>query len=231
MVDYSLQPFSEMVRLNGRCNFYWIDHHKSAIESHNNSGTTIAGSLDIHLAGCELTWRYLFPDKEMPFAVHHLGRFDVWDHKDPRTPQFQCGLRMEETHPRSSIWYDLLSSDEADSERDSLIQKIISNGKLILEYDRKENEKYCQSYAFETQFAGYRAICLNTVKKGSWTLQSVFNPDKHDIMISFARMPSGEWSFSFYSQNPKIDVSELAKKLGGGGHRGAAGAVLKTLPF
>jgi nanoRNase/pAp phosphatase (c-di-AMP/oligoRNAs hydrolase) len=38
-----------------------------------------------------------------------------------------------------------------------------------------------------------------------------------------------EWIISLYSRN--IDVSEIAKKYGGGGHKGAAGFHCKDLPF
>jgi len=38
MVDFSLQPFEDMVKLNQSCNLVWIDHHATAIEDRRKSG-------------------------------------------------------------------------------------------------------------------------------------------------------------------------------------------------
>ena len=40
-----------------------------------------------------------------------------------------------------------------------------------------------------------------------------------------------KWTVSIYSTNKNIDCSELAKKYGGGGHKGAAGFQCENLPF
>jgi oligoribonuclease NrnB/cAMP/cGMP phosphodiesterase (DHH superfamily) len=32
MVDFSIQPFDIMLKLNNACKLIWIDHHNSAIE-------------------------------------------------------------------------------------------------------------------------------------------------------------------------------------------------------
>jgi nanoRNase/pAp phosphatase (c-di-AMP/oligoRNAs hydrolase) len=70
-------------------------------------------------------------------------------------------------------------------------------------------------------YGGLRAICLNTRAFSSNTLKSVYNPDKHDVMIGF-EYTGTKWSISLRSDND-IDVSVIAKVRGGGGHTKAAG--------
>ena len=53
---------------------------------------------------------------------------------------------------------------------------------------------------------------------------------KHDIMIMYGVKP-GEIKYSLYSAKDEFDVSEIAKRYGGGGHKGAAGFYSKELLF
>lgn len=78
--------------------------------------------------------------------------------------------------------------------------------------------------SFESEFEGKRAICLNGGGFNSDVFKSISNPDKHDIMMPFQYDgKTGLWTISIYSINPEIDCSILAKKMLGGGHKGAAG--------
>ena len=55
MVDFSLQPFTDMIRLQGMCNLTWVDHHQTAISDARKHNFTPDGRLAIGMAGCELT--------------------------------------------------------------------------------------------------------------------------------------------------------------------------------
>ena len=39
------------------------------------------------------------------------------------------------------------------------------------------------------------------------------------------------WTVSMYTGHQDVDVSEVCKKYGGGGHRGAAGFTCEEIPF
>ena len=41
----------------------------------------------------------------------------------------------------------------------------------------------------------------------------------------------GKWNFSLYNDNGKTDCSEIAKYMGGGGHKGASGFTLTDTQF
>ena len=51
---------------------------------------------------------------------------------------------------------------------------------------------------------------------------------EYPIVIAYY-WDGGRWKISLYSE--KVDVSEIAKAYGGGGHKGAAGFQCGALPF
>lgn len=229
MVDFSLQPFSDMVRLNDFCRLYWIDHHKSAIiewEEHNRP--IEFGALDTSKAACELAWGFLTPPYKavaMPLAVYWLGRYDIWKHEEvPGSLEFQYGVRLYDTHPQNQLfWKDLF-------EDDALTESIQRQGELLLRYEREQNKKFASAYAFETELDGLRCIALNKGFTNSLVFESVYDPNKHDAALSFAYR-GGKWTISLYATKPEVDVSIICKSRGGGGHKGAAGFQCDTLPF
>ncbi len=232
MVDFSLQPFEQMVKLNDSCRLVWIDHHISAIEACRAYGKTILGKREVGKAGCELTWEYLYLDREMPRFVHLLGRYDVWDHSDlPKWDNeilpFQYGLRLEDTDPSGNwtFWDFLFRAN------DSVYEEASAKGKLILAFANRTSARYMRSHAYEIQFEGIRALVVNVGNISSRFFESMYNPAKHDIMIAYSCIRGQLWGVTLYSDKPDVDCAALAKKHGGGGHKGAAGFSCKELPF
>ena len=234
LIDFSLQPFSDMLRLNRLSELVWIDHHKSAIDE--AQGTEVRGILDSDYAACELAWRHFFPNDRMPTAVHLLGRYDIWKHKEtPGSLEFQYGMRLEaDTWPDSALWKTLLVSPGSDSfpslNAEARTAQITQAGALCLAYEKVQNEKFMSAYGFECEFDGLKCIAANKGMGNSLTFESVYDPSKHDAMCMFA-YKNGKWTVSLYSTKPEIDVSAVCKARGGGGHKGAAGFQCKELPF
>ena len=230
MVDFCLQPFSDMVKLNELCNLHWIDHHKTAIDEAHKQGFIANGGqfLEIGKAGCELTWEYIYPESILPRSVYLLGRYDVWDHvADESVLPFQYGMRQYPvTLPSNRELWDTLFNSIL------LIADIVSVGRTILSYESNQNKKFCQAYSFETEFGGHKAICANRGFTNSQLFDSVYDESKHDLMITFIRKhKAGSWIVSLYSTKESIDCGALAKDHGGGGHKGAAGFQCKEIPF
>jgi oligoribonuclease NrnB/cAMP/cGMP phosphodiesterase (DHH superfamily) len=227
MVDFSFSNIKDMIWLNDLCDFHWIDHHKSAIEKMD--GLTCRGKREIGKAGCELTWEYVHPETKIPFAVKLLGRYDVWDHKDELVLPFQYGFRMfENTLPESPVWKLFLAADSEMSMHD--IEGVTQSGNTILAYQKKQDEIYAKGMSFEVNFEGLRAIAVNKAFCNSKIFDSVYKPENHDIMIIFG-IKKREYKVSLYSLKENIDVSVIAQKFGGGGHKGAAGFYINEYPF
>ena len=232
MVDFGLQPFCDMERLNKMCKLHWIDHHKTALDDAHKAGFIASGGqlLESGRAGCELTWEYIHTEfSNVPLSVKLLGRYDVWDHEySDWVLSFQYGMRqLQDTRPdNTEMWGKLFTND-------SEVEPLVKNGKLILDYESVQNEKFCRAYSFETELNGMKAICANRGFCNSKLFDSVYDPEEHHFMISFIRMkpPKSKWTVSLYSTRDDVDCGSIAKSLGGGGHKGAAGFQCDQLPF
>lgn len=233
MVDFTLEPFSRMIDLAERTNFVWIDHHRTAIEEAKKRSFNPSGVRDHNFAACELTWKYCFPDHDVPLGVTLLGRYDVWDHdwrKEEWGPVngvllFQYGMRLEDGNPESSIWDDVFV------DRIDFVDRIIERGRIVYQYVQQENEKYVNGFSFVTTFEDYTCICCNKGVANSKLFDSVWNEKEHDLMMTFCRANNEFWLVTLYAIDDRIDCGIIAKKYGGGGHRGAAGFRCKNLPF
>jgi len=237
MVDVCLQPFSEhMPRLlEVSKSLVWIDHHKTemdeyaewSVEPGTVSDRRIDGYRQVDKSACELAWRFYWPGISEPDAVYLLGRYDVWDHKDKRVMPYQWGFRMfDNTYPESEIWGDCL---DFAPEINEFNDRVIMRGEVILKFRDSENAKYVSAFAFETKFEGLRCICINRGMTNSQMFDSIWDPEKYDAMLTFV-WKKGQWTVSLYGTKD-IDLSAIAKKHGGGGHKQACGFQCKELPF
>lgn len=234
LIDISF-PMIDMFNLSEASNsFTWIDHHISAINEFNafppEGKGSIVAVLENGIAACEGGWKHLFPGEQMPTAVKLAGEYDTWRNQDKfrwdnAILPFQFGMRMfcnsPETFPPELF-------DHYDIVTDNPVYKIINDGKLILSYQKTQNERACKS-SFEIDFAGLRAICLNNGGANSQVFDSVYDESKHDVMIPFV-FTGKHWTFSLYTTKDEVDCSVIAKSNGGGGHKKAAGFQLKELP-
>lgn len=229
MVDFSLQPFSDMIKLKEKCKeLIWIDHHKTAIDEYNrNENVLISGLRKIGRAGCELTWDYLCPGIDIPLSVYYLGRYDVWDHSNENTLSFQYGMRLEDTNPNNiDFWMKRLVRF------DRGLSAIKDRGKIVLNYIKMDNKKYVDACAFPIIFEGFSFIAVNKMLTNSQLFDSIYDENKYDGMLTFG-WRNRRWVVSMYSNNKSkpIDCGEIARKYGGGGHVGAAGFQCEKLPF
>jgi len=236
MSDVSL-PMDKMEVLFENFYFRWIDHHASAIkdfESYFGARAAKPGLLGLGeaygvgqslcylvdgTAACVLTYAALF-DEAIPLGIELLGDYDVWRNADKKYWEtsvlpFQYGMRGYKDFPYEGM-FDI-----------EFIEATKERGRAILSYQR-EQDKIDAKAAFEVTFEGYRAIAMNTTRFNSQAFDSVYDPDKHDLMIPFRY--TGDWSYSLYTTKD-IDCGALAKKYGGGGHKQSAGFKLKENIF
>lgn len=242
MADFSLQPWSEMIKLIEKCGFLtWIDHHKSADENYlaweerNQYRDKTWVSIDTSKAACELCWEYCWRDEDempVPKAVKLVGAWDIWKWQNIEgAREFVSGLALEETDPSTKegreFWTDFLSNSSVANEK---VERVIKGGKTLQQYHSKTSAAKAKKGAFVTELHGLRALAMNTASSGSAQFESVWDPEKHDLMMPF-RWKGGQWTVSLYTEKPEIDLSAIAKEHGGGGHRGAGGFDVDELPF
>lgn len=222
----------------------WIDHHKSAIEkySHDIKGYRIDG-----VAACRLAWqwfvhhmlqsRYLgpLPHKDAyvkrmvmePMAVRLAGEYDIWDKRDTDADVFQYGLRSQEL--TAEDWSDLLRTDSAGAQ--VFVVELLDAGRAIQYAKTQENADIIRAYGFTVHFEGLTFLACNHARFNSFLFTAGLKPE-HDALLGF-NYTGSDWRVSLYHAPGKEhhDLSKIAVKYGGGGHRGACGFRVGSLPF
>lgn len=206
----------------------WIDHHKSAMEKYPSS---IPGYRIDGVAACRLTWQWFLgrdfdlPVKDSyverfvkePLAVRLAGEYDIWDRRDSDAELFQHGLRSE-----SIDWQKLLVND-------GYVADLLLNGQAIQYAKTKENESIIKAAGFTTKLEGLTFLAVNHARYNSHLFTAGLTPE-HDACLGFA-WRDGHWNISLYHAPGKEhhDLSLIAIKYGGGGHKGACGFRVKEL--
>lgn len=223
----------------------WIDHHKSSIEKYRteNGYPLIAGYRIDGVSACRLAWQWFtgrqgwLADKEQfvnrtvlePMAVRLAGEYDIWDKRDPRVDTFQFGLRSQEI--TANDWAILLGTGSSGSwERSDLIDTLLANGALLQRYQQEQDASVVKR-GFEVEFEGLKFLALNTARCNSLTFEAAAQPN-HDGLMGFY-WNGHDWRVSLYHSphHKEHDLSQIAVKYGGGGHRGACGFQVSSLPF
>lgn len=214
----------------------WIDHHKSAMEQFP---TTIPGYRIDGVAACRLAWQWFdcnmnhkplpskrsFVDRDVeePLAVRLAGEYDIWDKRDERAELFQHGLRSCDI---SGYWPNLLRDDE------ETVAILLDRGEALQYATTRSNESIIKDLGFTYQWEGLTFLVCNHARYNSHLFTAGLKPE-HDACMGFKYLPCGEWELSLYHAPGKEhhDLSVIAKKHGGGGHRGACGFRLARLPW
>lgn len=232
IVDYSLEPeimdsISQLAK-----KVIWLDHHKTAIDNitkyYENTEYNFINKSDINKSGSLLTWKYCFPNLPIPNSVNLIDVYDRWKwHNVDDALEFHFGLLCYDTRPKlidaQRLWRSLLF-DSANTTQD-----IIAKGRIILSYNNMRNAIMTSSVE-QGSFFGYNALFINTLE-GINEICSQYNSFAFDIDIFVGYMrKKDKWYVSLRTTKSDIDVSELAKRFGGGGHPKASGFVCEKLP-
>lgn len=225
-------PFNILQELGTKTKLTVIDHHvsfKKQVDNHLQIGHDVVTDnlkyitfeyiYDDKLSACELGFKYYFG--YIPPIVELVGKYDTWrangtnEWYDTVLPmKYYLYGKVNKPDNVKNYWFDKYSGDIVDS--------MLEIGKSIMLYERKMDESKTNSYAFEREAYGLRALCINTNFMSSETMITKFDSSKHDIMIGFA-YNGNNWGISLRSIEGGVDVSQIATVRGGGGHKGAAG--------
>jgi oligoribonuclease NrnB/cAMP/cGMP phosphodiesterase (DHH superfamily) len=229
MIDITF-PLARLIELGRIARLTVIDHHISFRKDFGKikeEEHTFEYYYEDGVAACEIGWKFCFPNEPVPYAITLIGRYDTWRQKE--------GDWEGETLPFKYYMYGNCNSAETfptwviEPEFEKYISyEAITTGKQIMTYQRTMDEAAARSFSFEKEvFGELRGLCMNQGFFSSETCRSIYNPDKHDIMIGFILI-GNKWSVSLRSAKEEVDVSLIAKRKGGGGHKGAAGFEVKT---
>jgi len=222
IVDFSFKPDDMDKLLKITNDIVWIDHHKTIMD-HPYNKPEIKGIRNTMHSGCYYVWQYIYPDCSLPWCIVLISDYDTWTLAIKESTKYRFGLDLYDHGPKSDFWKSILSTGSCAYDTTS---NIIHEGGIVLQFIHRFGQDYIRSYGFETVFEGYKCIAQGVYSFGSTFYGDLI--DEYDICIAF-EFNGDNWIVGLYSI--KIDVSQIAKKHGGGGHKGAAGFVCKELPF
>ena len=255
IVDYSIDPSEMLLLLDITKDVTWIDHHKTAIAKYVNFPHKIRGIRKDGVAACVLTWKYLhwwtgrgegkedFDAKgEIPVAdcIVLTGDRDVWNWKfGDTTKNFYAGSQLYNTNPDSSFWWNCLDHEikplplpntgNATAQKKGQVfwDKLLLSGEVIEKYKLQFYKELTDYIGYETTFEGYKCFTVNVARISSDVFGDLIK--QYDILLPHYH-DGKQWTVSLYTKS-EIDVSEIAKKYGGGGHKQASGFQCDALPF
>lgn len=205
-------PFHAGVRLDGRhadgsTALGWESAH--AFMSSQNS-PAIACCFDMNRSGAMLAWHHFFPGQEPPMLLRHIEDRDLWLFKLDGTREIQANLF---SYPYDfEVWDKLMAAD---------VETLRSDGAAI---ERKHHKDIAELVAVMK-----RRLVIGGHDVPAASLPYTLTSDAGHLMAQGEPFAACYWDtpegrvFSLRSTDQGLDVSEIAKQYGGGGHRNASG--------
>lgn len=216
LVDFSYKrPVVEAMREQAN-RIVLIDHHKTAIDDLAplmESGA-IEHLVSLEHSGAVLAWQWFCGNfQELPQMLRHIEDRDLWRFALPYTREIQACIF---SHPYDFRVWDKLMLAEPEE-----IQAFIREGQAI---ERKHHKDIAELVGVVTRNMEIGGHCV-PVANLPYTLSS----DAGHVLAKGAPFAACYWDtpdgrvFSLRSTDDGLDVSEIAKQYGGGGHVHAAG--------
>ncbi len=235
MVDFSFKrPVLDAMTGNAR-SILILDHHKTAVE--DLSGLLVPPStgaawveaasgglsravrttalFDMNRSGAGLAWDYFFPDKKRPALIDTIEDRDLWRFALPFTREVQANVF---SYPYDFRTWDFLMARGKDHMG---IQDMAQEGGAIERKHHKDIAELVVASKRRMVIGGHDVPVANlpyTLSSDAGHLMCAGEP----FAACYMDMPRGR-IFSLRSTDEGVDVSEIAKRYGGGGHRNAAG--------
>jgi len=191
-----------------------IDHHLAREEI---MGLVSDSLIDITHCGSVLAWKYFFPEEKMPKLLDFIEDGDIWVWKNEYAKEVLNAISLRAFTFEN--WDDLACI----TEDENLIKGLIHDGSIISEYQNRLIDGLVKT-ADEVEFDGERALIVNTpiltsetghaLARNGFKIGILWNQEGRNIKVSLR----GDGT---------INLAELAKNHGGGGHHNASGFSFK----
>lgn len=218
VLDFSY-PREEMVRLNEAASTLEVlDHHKTA--QANCEGLDFC-SFDMERSGAGMAWDRFHPKTKRPMLVECIEDRDLWRFSHPATKSIHAYLTA--TPMTLDEWSKLFEMPW---------EHIAEGGDAI----RRSIDRYCEKMAEHSTgrilwgkpAQVVNAPYLNCSELCDYLLEGTDEP--LEIAVAYFRRSDGRWQFSLRGKPGGTDVSDIARRYGGGGHYSAAGFDVAELP-
>lgn len=232
LVDFSYKrPVMEELACRTRTVLI-LDHHKTAAEDlaaipgaaktwqqhldqrgafpGEDGGTNMTALFDLERSGAGIAWDYFHPGLARPPLINHLEDRDLWRFRLPGTREIQAAVF---SYPYDfNVWDKLMAMEP---------HKLQVEGVAIERKHHKDIAELVGVLKRRMNIGGYSVPVANL----PYTLTS----DAGNLMAEGEPFAACYWDtpdgrvFSLRSRPEGLDVSEIARHYGGGGHKNASG--------
>ena len=220
IVDFSYKKDVLVDMLTTAASITILDHHISAekdLAGLLKSGE-VKGLFDMSKSGAMLAWEWFHPQTPAPKLIEHIQDRDLWQFKVDGTREVTTGL--------SSYPYDFDLWDKMMANESGELDRLLSDGAAIERKIQKDIKDLIAAGVRRMNIGGFNVPVLN--------VPTTYISDAGNIMAMDEPFAACYWdhrggrSFSLRSSATGIDVSEIAKQYGGGGHVKASGFTVES---
>jgi len=210
MVDFSYKRPVLLEMAEKANSILILDHHKTAVEDLVYLPANVIAKFDMSHSGAILTWEHFFPSETPPPLLLHIEDRDLWRFALQNTRQIQANVF---SFPYDfQVWDTLMAAAPA---------TLAAEGEAIERKHFKDIDELLKVATRRLIIGGYNIPAAN--------LPYIFSSDaghklgeNEPFAACYMDNPDGR-VFSLRSRPDRVDVSEIAKQFGGGGHKNAAG--------
>ncbi len=249
ILDFSLKTKEMKWLIDNSQKVFWCDHHptiqntvkdvetyldekqvsiqNTAVISDRTKNYFFNFDFTGEKAAILLTWEMLNPNIEANTYIKYINNLDLWKFDDYKIIYFREFiyklLWKNYKFLKCFIFNNQLLNTNI---KDDKLQEIINTvGKIFIEKKNDQIQRTTQKFV-SGKLKGYKA-CLfnNTISEiNSDVLNYMCREQKYDIALSyFDDLVNNTKGFSIRCVRDDIDVAEIVKQFGGGGHSKAAG--------
>lgn len=186
-----------------------LDHHVSNKEVVKISTER---SYVMNHSGAVIAWNYFHPKKPVPVFLKYVEDVDIWKWKLPYTAEISAA--SEGVDQDFKVWSKLVAVIEDPKRR----KVYITRGANMLEYSNRMMDTIMEN-AQVVKFAGHKCLAVNSPVLRSEIGHALVKKMPH---VSIIWSDKGDRRAVSLRSDGKVDVSKLAQKYGGGGHKAAA---------
>lgn len=184
-----------------------LDHHKTAqAELKGLPGC----HFDMEKSGAMMAWDYFHPKKDVPMLINYVQDRDLWHWELKNSKRYSAFLSA--LPKEFETWAKYLDDDE--------FKVTAAYGKWILKAQEQYVDRMVADNVSWTHVLGYFVPIVNTTYQHSELIGELAKDQP--FAVGYFDIENRR-VFSLRSREGGIDVSEVAKEFGGGGHQNAAG--------
>jgi oligoribonuclease NrnB/cAMP/cGMP phosphodiesterase (DHH superfamily) len=189
-----------------------LDHHKSAEET---CGELDFCYFDMNHSGAFLAWNHLFPDDSVPLLIKYVEDRDLWKWELQNTEEILSAVdSFEKTFENWDLLHGYLDAVESVRWR-----RVKNMGEGILQYKRNLIKSLIKN-AYTEDIIGYNVPIINAPFFQSEIAAELAEGNPFAAAYYFDGIG---YKFSLRSEEDGEDVSIIASRFGGGGHKNASG--------